>query len=122
MKKLLTILFLIVSLTFSQERIAVLEFDANDKTNKSDDFSVVAYHVDLRVQIMPMPTLKALAKEISSLGFNTLVMEWEATYPYKQHSIISNRYAYSREEITEFIKYSEGLGPVSYTHLRAHET
>jgi hypothetical protein len=59
---------------------------------------------------MPMPTLKALAKEISALGFNTLIMEWEATYPYKQHSIISNRYAYSREELTEFINYSEGLG------------
>ena len=57
-----------------------------------------------------MPTLKALAKEISALGFNTLIMEWEATYPYKQHSIISNRYAYSREELTEFINYSEGLG------------
>ena len=57
-----------------------------------------------------MPTLKALAKEIYALGFNTLIMEWEATYPYKQHSIISNRYAYSREELTEFINYSEGLG------------
>ena len=110
MKKPIVILLLLFSFVSAQGTIAVLGFDANDKTSKSDNFSVVAYHVDLRVQIMPMPTLKALAKEISALGFNTLIMEWEATYPYKQHSIISNRYAYSREEVTEFINYSEGLG------------
>ena len=110
MKKPIVILLLLFSFVSAQGTIAVLGFYANDKTSKSDDFSVVAYHVDLRVQIMPMPTLKALAKEISALGFNTLIMEWEATYPYKQHSIISNRYAYSREEVTEFINYSEGLG------------
>ena len=110
MKKPIVILLLLFSFVSAQGTIAVLGFDANDKTSKSDDFSVVAYHVDLRVQIMPMPTLKALAKEISALGFNTLIMEWEATYPYKQHSIISNRYAYSREELTKFINYSEGLG------------
>jgi len=110
MKKPIVILLLLFSFVSAQGTIAVLGFDTNDKTSKSDDFSVVAYHVDLRVQIMPMPTLKALAKEISALGFNTLIMEWEATYPYKQHSIISNRYAYSREEVTEFINYSEGLG------------
>ena len=110
MKKPIVILLLLFSFVSAQGTIAVLGFDANDKTSKSDHFSVVAYHVDLRVQIMPMTTLKALAKEISALGFNTLIMEWEATYPYKQHSIISNRYAYSREEVTEFINYSEGLG------------
>ena len=110
MKKSIVILLLLFSFVSAQGTIAVLGLYANDKTSKSDNFSVVAYHVDLRVQIMPMPTLKALAKEISTLGFNTLIMEWEATYPYKQHSIISNRYAYSREEVTEFINYSEGLG------------
>jgi hypothetical protein len=85
------ILLLLFSSVSAQETIAVLGFDANNKTSKSDDFSVVAYHVDLRVQIMPMPTLKALAKEISALGFNTLIREWEATYPYTQPSSISNR-------------------------------
>ena len=110
MKNTIIKLLLLFSFVSAQETISFDGFDANDKTSKNDDFSVVAYHVDLRVQIMPMPTLKALAKEISSLGFNTLIMEWEATYPYKQHSIISNRYAYSREEVTEFISYSEGLG------------
>jgi hypothetical protein len=73
-------------------------------------FNVIAYHVDLRVQIMPLNALKAMAREIASLGFNALIMEWEATYPYEHHLIISNRYAYSREEISDFINYSESLG------------
>ena len=90
MKNTLSKLLLVCSFISAQETISFDGFDANYKTSENDDFSVVAYHVDLRVQIMPMPTLKALAKEISSLGFNTLIMEWEATYPYKEHSIISN--------------------------------
>ncbi|WOH35730.1 family 20 glycosylhydrolase [Thalassotalea fonticola] len=97
---ILALLLLVLTLPFSKAHAA----------NSQDDFSVVAYHVDLRVQVMPMPALKAMAKEVSELGFNTLIMEWEATYPYQQHSIISNRYAYSREEVADFIKYSESLG------------
>ena len=85
---------------------------AADSSNKvaNKKFKVIAYHVDMRVQIMPIKALKEMAKEISSLGFNALVMEWEATYPYAQHHIISNRYAYTREELTDFIKYCESLG------------
>lgn len=79
-------------------------------TDEHKKFNVVAYHVDLRVQVMPINTLKLMAKEIAAHGFNTLIMEWEATYPYEQHRLIPNRYAYSREEIAEFVKYSESLG------------
>jgi len=88
----------------------VLSFSNAQAYDKTSDFKVVAYHVDLRVQVMPMPTLKALATEVAALGFNTIIMEWEATYPYKKHSIISNRYAYTPAEITDFIKHSESLG------------
>jgi len=98
---LLAVFLLLLVLPFSNAQ-------ANDKP--SDDFKVVAYHVDLRVQVMPMPALKALATEVADLGFNTIIMEWEATYPYKQHSIISNRYAYTRVELEDFIKHSESLG------------
>lgn len=72
--------------------------------------AVVAYHVDLRVQVFPLPVLKQMAAEAKDHGFNTLIMEWEGAYPYKEHSIISNRYAYSREEVKSFIAYAEGLG------------
>lgn len=77
--------------------------------DKTQQFSVVAYHVDLRQQIMPLSALKAMANELSEQGFNTIIMEWEATFPYQKHSIISNRYAYSRDEVKEFIAYSNQL-------------
>ena len=110
MTKPLATLLLLFSFVSALERTPARGFGSSGGTDKGDDFSVVAYHVDLRVQVMPMPALKALAKEISAMGFNALIMEWEATYPFGQHSIISNRYAYSREEVTEFIEYSEALG------------
>lgn len=102
---ILSTLFLLLALPFSN---VFASTDTQSKNN--NDFSVIAYHVDLRVQVMPIDSLKAMAKEVASLGFNTLIMEWEATYPYKKHNIISNKYAYSRAELTDFINYSEGLG------------
>jgi len=88
----------------------VFTFSSAEANNTKDEFKVVAYHVDLRVQVMPMPSLKALASEVANLGFNTIIMEWEGTYPYKQHSIISNRYAYTLAEVEGFIEHSESLG------------
>ncbi len=105
-RKMNFLLFMAVCLLFFVFAFSNVQAKNNDK----DDFTVVAYHVDLRVQVMPMPALKALATEVADLGFNTIIMEWEATYPYKQHSIISNRYAYTRVEVEDFIKHSEGLG------------
>ena len=74
------------------------------------DFPVVGFHVDLRLQVMPMSALKALAEELSEFGFNAIIMEWEATYPYRDHAIISNRLAYSEKEVREFIRYCDELG------------
>lgn len=72
--------------------------------------SVVAYHVDLRVQVLQLPALKQMARDISAMGFNTLLMEWEGTYPYNKYRIISNRYAYTRSELKEFMAYCHTLG------------
>jgi len=47
---------------------------------------------------------------LSKEGINTLIMEWEATYPFAKHPLIPNRYAYSKAEIISFIKYCSGLG------------
>ena len=73
------------------------------------DFKVKGFHLDLRIQVMTMPALKAFAKKLSENGINTLVMEWEGTYPFKNHPLISNRFAYSREEVTDFIDYCNRL-------------
>ena len=82
--------------------------NANDiPTTK--EFKVKGFHLDLRVQVMKMPALKAFAKKLSQNGINTLVMEWEATYPYRKHSVISNKYAYSRADVKSFIAYCDSL-------------
>ncbi len=92
-------------------------FATNAESQKSkkeiklaESFPVRGFHIDLRVQVMTMPALKSFAKELADFGINTLVMEWEASYPYEKHATISNKYAYSREEVRDFIAYCENLG------------
>jgi hypothetical protein len=77
---------------------------------RDKQFQVRGFHLDLRIQVMPMPALKAFAKKLHDEGMNTLIMEWEGTYPYTSHPLIPNRYAYTKAEIVDFIKYCNGLG------------
>ena len=100
MKKLFLVLvfMLFVSGVFSQAGKPV------------NSFAVRGFHLDLRIEVMPMPALKAFAKKLSGEGMNTLIMEWEGTYPFASHPMIPNRYAYSKAEIVDFIKYCNGLG------------
>src|SRR5882757_4334344 len=76
----------------------------------ANKFQVKGFHLDLRIQVMPMPALRAFAKRLSDDGINTLIMEWEGTYPFEKHPLIPNRYAYTKAEIVDFIKYCNGLG------------
>jgi len=83
-------------------------FAQNDKP--VNNFQVRGFHLDLRIQVMPMPALRTFAKKLSDNGINTLIMEWEGTYPFEKHPLIPNRYAYTKSEITGFVKYCNGLG------------
>lgn len=73
-------------------------------------FQVRGFHLDLRVQVMKIPALKKFARQLKEGGVNTLIMEWEATYPFEHHPLIPNQYAYSREEVKDFISYCEEMG------------
>lgn len=73
------------------------------------DFVIKGFHLDLRIQTMRMPALKALARRLHDQGINTLIMEWEASYPFEQDPQIANRYAYTRAEIKDFIAYCHRL-------------
>jgi len=75
-----------------------------------NQFGVRGFHVDLRIQVMTPEALMALADELAGFGINTLVMEWEASYPYLNNATISNDLAYTREEIASFIDYCEERG------------
>lgn len=72
-------------------------------------FRLRGFHLDLRIQVMPMPALKKLALQLSKGGINTLVMEWEGTYPFTAEPLIPNRYAYTRAEVKDFITYCSSL-------------
>jgi hexosaminidase len=93
--------------------IVLLRFAANaDQMLPKDSartFPVRGFHLDLRIQAMPMPALRDFALKLSKNGINTLVMEWEGTYPFKDEPLIPNRYAYSREEVISFIAYCKSL-------------
>src|ERR1700752_199605 len=101
MKKLLFALFMLISLNA-----------AFAQSNKPEEnrFPVRGFHLDLRIQVMTMDALKKLALKLKESGMNTLVMEWEGTYPYEKHPMIPNRYAYTKAEVVSFIKYCNGLG------------
>jgi hypothetical protein len=74
------------------------------------DFAIKGFHLDLRIQVMKMDALKKFAKKLSESGINTLVMEWEGTFPFEKHPLIPNRYAYTKDEIKSFISYCGTLG------------
>ena len=82
----------------------------NSAEKENEEFNVKGFHLDLRIQVMTPKALKDFAKELSNLGLNTIVMEWEGTYPFKKHATISNEYSYTREEIKDFISYCDSLG------------
>lgn len=90
--------------------LGLLLFVLSNVNAQSSPFPVKGFHLDLRVQVMKMPALKAFALKLSQNGINTLVMEWEATYPFKNQPLIANRYAYSREEVKSFIAYCTSIG------------
>ncbi|HEY6978985.1 MAG TPA: beta-N-acetylhexosaminidase, partial [Chitinophagaceae bacterium] len=83
---------------------------AQSATAQEKDFVVKGFHLDLRIQVMKMDALKAFAKKLSEQGINTLVMEWEGTYPFESHPLIPNKYAYTKEEIRSFISYCGSIG------------
>jgi len=72
-------------------------------------FPVRGFHLDLRVQVMTMAALRDFALKEKNGGMNTLIMEWEGTYPFEKHPLIPNRYAYSKAQIVSFIKYCDSL-------------
>jgi len=73
-------------------------------------FSKVGLHLDLRVQVPPLRALKRIAREAAELGVNTLIVEWEASFPFDRHAVISGPLAYTRDELREFLRECSSLG------------
>ena len=43
------------------------------------DFTVKGFHINLRIQVMPLPALKAFVRELAGFGINTLVSRLEVS-------------------------------------------
>ena len=89
-------LVILITLTFFQSR--------------AQEFPVRGFHIDFRTQVMTLDAMKDFATELSGMGINKIVMEWEATFPFDRHAVICNPLAFSKDEIKEFISHCEDLG------------
>ena len=107
-QKVIFSLILLISVTLGANSRTVSS--GMSQLKNSGDFTVKGFHIDLRIQVMTMDALKNFAKELADFGINTLVMEWEASYPYKNNATISNKLAYTREEIQSFVAYCNQIG------------
>ena len=77
--------------------------------NNKGDFEIKGFHIDLRDEVMTMEGLKKTAYELSQMGLNTLIMEWEATFSYTDNATLCNQFAYTKDEVRSFIKYCDSL-------------
>jgi hypothetical protein len=80
------------------------------KNDKKVCFPVRGFHLDLRIQVMTLDALKSFAGELVAAGMNTLIMEYEATFPFERHVALKNEYSYTKAEITEFVSFCRELG------------
>jgi hexosaminidase len=90
--------------------LAAWSLNAQNVATRPNPFIIKGFHLDMRIQVMSIDTLKAFALKLSRYGINTLIMEWEGTYPFEKHPLIPNRYAFTKSQIISFIKYCNGLG------------
>lgn len=69
-------------------------------------FRVRGMHIDLRTQVMTVRALESVIDKAADAGMNTLIMEWEATFPFDRHAVLRNRYAYTEREVRDLIAYA----------------
>lgn len=83
---------------------------SNAQSGELNDFKVKGFYLDFRIEVMTPEALRDFAKELAGFGMNTLIVEWTASYPYKNNATITGRYAYTRQEIKSFVNYCHQLG------------
>lgn len=71
--------------------------------------AVKAVYLDFRTQVMTLQAMKTLAREAADKGMNAIVVEWEATFPFEENLTLRNRFAFSPDEVREFIDFCSDL-------------
>lgn len=57
-----------------------------------------------------MQAMYELVDDLSAKGMNTLLLEWEGTFPFEKHATLANEYMHSKQEVKDFIAYSTNKG------------
>ena len=78
--------------------------------NKSDGFKEKVMYVDFRTQVHTMDALKELAQKVAAEGFTCMMLEYEATFPFEKHATLQNKYAFTKEEIKDYVAFCDKLG------------
>jgi hypothetical protein len=73
-------------------------------------FGVRGIYIDQRTQVMTPEALKSLVADAAREGINTVIMEYEATFPFSRHATLCNPLRFSEAEVKEFVDYCEELG------------
>lgn len=76
---------------------------------KGINFEVRGISLDLRTQVMTVPALKSVIKDAAKGGINTVIIEYEATFPFDKHATISNQYRYSKNDIKSLVNLCSQL-------------
>ena len=78
--------------------------------DKPADFEQKIMYVDFRTQVHTMEALKELARKVAANGFTSMLLEYEAAFPFEKHATLQNRYAYTKEEISDYVAFCKDLG------------
>ena len=70
---------------------------------KAGQFKEKVMYVDFRTQVHTMDALKELAQKVAADGFTCMMLEYEATFPFEKHATLQNKYAFTKEEIKEYV-------------------
>lgn len=89
--------------------ISICGFTVNAQ-DKAADFEQKVMYVDFRTQVHTMYALKNLARRVASDGYTSVLLEYEATFPFEKQATLQNRYAFTKEEVVDYVAFCAALG------------
>ncbi|RLD11988.1 MAG: hypothetical protein DRI44_02250 [Chlamydiae bacterium] len=74
------------------------------------DIKTRSYHLDLRSHKYKASYIKTLFRELAKLKFNTVVIEYQDTFPFSKEKFVTGDIHFSKEQITELNKAANDVG------------
>jgi len=74
------------------------------------DIQTRSYHLDLRCHKYKISYIKNLFRELAKLKFNTVVIEYQDTFPFDKEKFVTGYIHFSKEQIAELNKSANDVG------------